>query len=381
MAEELDPLDVAQEAGASLAAVQSALGRAAEREVLLKPPSLLVRDAPRDSAPQSASFQRAEMFTLQWHITQACDLSCKHCYDRSQRPQVGLEQGLAVLDGLQRFCEERKVRGQVSFSGGNPLLHPEFDALYRAAAERGFVLGILGNPATKSRMQEILAISEPAFFQISLEGLAQHNDYIRGQGHFSRSLDFLEILSGLGVHSMVMLTLGRHNLDQVLPLARLLEGKADEFNFNRLALVGEGAALALPEKQDFQRFAREYLEAAADNPVMLLKDNLLNLARHEQGLPPFGGCTGFGCGAAFNFVSLLSDGEVHACRKFPSLIGNIYESSLGELYDSPAAAAYRAGPEECGACDLRAVCGGCLAVSHGLGLSELKERDPFCWRD
>ena len=379
--EELDPLAVAQEAGSSLAAVQSALGRAAEREVLLKPPSLLKRDAPRDSAPQSADFQRAEMFTLQWHITQACDLSCKHCYDRSQRPQVGLEQGLAILDDLQTFCRERRVRGQVTFSGGNPLLHPEFDTLYRAAAERGFVLGILGNPATKSRMEEILAISQPAFFQISLEGLAQHNDHIRGKGHFARSMDFLEILRELGVHSMVMLTLGRHNLDQVLPLARLLEGKADEFNFNRLALVGEGAALALPEKEDYRRFAGEYLEAAADNPVMLLKDNLLNLARHEQGLPPFGGCTGYGCGAAFNFVSLLSDGEIHACRKFPSLIGNIYENSLGEIYDSPAAAAYRAGPEDCRDCDLRAVCGGCLAVSHGLDLSELKKRDPFCWRD
>jgi selenobiotic family peptide radical SAM maturase len=379
--EELDPKEIAQEAGTSLASVLSALGEAAEREVLLKPPSLLVREAPRDSAPQSADFQRAEVFTLQWHITQTCDLSCKHCYDRSQRPPVSLEQGLEILDDLQDFCEERKVRGQVSFSGGNPLLHPEFDTLYGAAAERGFVLGILGNPTPKSRMEDILAICEPAFFQISLEGLAQHNDFIRGKGHFSRSMDFLKVLSDLGVYSMVMLTLGRHNLDQVLPLAKLLESEADEFNFNRLALVGEGAALALPERDDYRSFATEYLKAATDNPVMCLKDNLLNLARDEQGLPSFGGCTGYGCGAAFNFVSLLSDGEVHACRKFPSLIGNINESSLGEIYGSVAAAAYRAGPEDCRDCELRAVCGGCLAVSHGLGLSELKERDPFCWRN
>jgi selenobiotic family peptide radical SAM maturase len=379
--EELDPKEVAGEAGASLAAVKSALGRAAEREVLLKPPSLIRRSEPRKSALHSDEFQRAEMFTLQWHITQACDLSCKHCYDRSQRQQVSLEQGLAVLDDLERFCQERGVRGQVSFSGGNPLLHPDFNVLYRAAAERGFVLGILGNPTPKDRMEEILAIVEPAFFQISLEGLAQQNDYIRGEGHFARSLDFLDILRQLDIYSMVMLTLGRHNLDQVLPLGRLLEGKADEFNYNRLALVGEGAALALPEKDDYRRFAEEYLEAAADSPVMCLKDNLLNLIRQEQGLPSFGGCTGYGCGAAFNFVSLLSDGEVHACRKFPSQIGNINDSSLGDIYDSPAAASYRAGPEECGECDLRAVCGGCLAVSHGLGVNELKDRDPFCWRD
>jgi hypothetical protein len=51
---------------------------------------------------------------------------------------------------------------------------------------------------------------------------------------------------------------------------------------------------------------------------MGLKDNLLNLVLAEGGEAPFGGCTGNGCGAAFNFVTLLSDGEVHACRKFPS---------------------------------------------------------------
>ena len=34
-------------------------------------------------------------------------------------------------------------------------------------------------------------------------------------------------------------------------------------------------------------------------------------------MEPFGGCTGFGCGAAFNFMAVLPDGEVHACRKVP----------------------------------------------------------------
>lgn len=54
---------------------------------------------------------------------------------------------------------------------------------------------------------------------------------------------------------------------------------------------------------------------------MGLKDNLFNLVLAEGGEAPFGGCTGNGCGAAFNFVTLLSDGEVHACRKFPSPLG------------------------------------------------------------
>ncbi|MCF8040004.1 MAG: SPASM domain-containing protein, partial [Desulfohalobiaceae bacterium] len=94
--------------------------------------------------------------------------------------------------------------------------------------------------------------------------------------------------------------------------------------------------------------------------------------------PLFGGCTGFGCGAAFNFVSLLPDGEVHACRKFPSYLGNIFEQTFDDIYDSQQARAYRAGPAACRDCSIRPVCRGCPAVIQSLGLDVSKDRDPFC---
>jgi radical SAM protein with 4Fe4S-binding SPASM domain len=79
-------------------------------------------------------------------------------------------------------------------------------------------------------------------------------------------------------------------------------------------------------------------------------------------------------------VTLLSDGEVHACRKFPSPLGNILHASLSAIYDSEAASKYRRRPASCLQCALRCECGGCLAViqTHGLDIS--RDRDPFCFR-
>jgi radical SAM protein with 4Fe4S-binding SPASM domain len=121
------------------------------------------------------------------------------------------------------------------------------------------------------------------------------------------------------------------------------------------------------------------VEAAEINPVLGLKENLLNIVYHRKGLGLFGGCTGYGCGAAFNFVALLPDGEVHACRKFPSLMGSIFEQGLGEIYDSDLARHYRTGPLACRSCKLRPVCGGCQAVIFGAGLDPFQDRDPFCF--
>lgn len=379
--EGIEAKDVAPAGGLPVTAIEAAIDRAVDREILLKPETRIRRDPATFPMGKITNglYLSSSLFTLQWHITQACDLHCKHCYDRSERSPLALEKGLAILDDLLAFCRSRQVKGQVSFSGGNPLLYPHFIKLYRAATERGFGTAVLGNPAPRGRIEELLGIQGPNFFQVSLEGLRGPNDAIRGPGHFEKTLEFLGVLRELHIYSMVMLTLTRDNLDQVLPLAELLRGKTDSFTFNRLSQVGEGAKLQLPSPEAYRAFLESYLKAAETNPILTLKDNLINILFFQKGDDPFGGCTGFGCGAAFNFLTVLADGEVHACRKFPSLIGNVLEQSLGEIYESEAAKRYRAGTGACRACPIRPVCGGCLAVVHGHGLDVSKDRDPYCF--
>ncbi|PIE65590.1 MAG: selenobiotic family peptide radical SAM maturase [Desulfobacterales bacterium] len=318
-------------------------------------------------------------FTLQWHITQSCELNCRHCYDRSERKEVGLEEGRNLLDQLYNFCTRYHVQGQVTFTGGNPILHPQFEKLYRAAHERGFRIALLANPTRKSILEKLKAIQMPEFYQISLEGLEEHNDYIRGRGHFQRSLQFLDLLKDLDIYSMVMLTLTRANVNQVLPLAEILRDRVDSFTFNRLAMVGEGASLASVEPKDYRNFLADYRKAAEKNPVMRLKDNLFNLLHYQQELPLMSGCTGYGCGAAFNFVSVLPDGQVHACRKFPSPIGDLNEQDLLTIYESDLAVKYRKGASSCFQCRIRPLCGGCPAVSYGFNKDPLHEIDPYCF--
>jgi selenobiotic family peptide radical SAM maturase len=379
--EKIDRKDVARTGALPVAAVDAAVGRAVEKGMLLAPGSGIRRDFPtiEPSCCSTGQYLESPAFTLQWHVTQACDLHCRHCYDRSDRSMLSLDAALRILDDLDGFCRRKHVKGQISFTGGNPLLHPDFSAIYQAAADLGFALAVLGNPAPRGRIEELISIQRPGFFQVSLEGLPEYNDYVRGSGHFERVMEFLDLLRDLDVYSMVMLTLSRDNLGQIIPLGERLRGRTDAFYFNRLAQVGEGASLELPAKQDYVAFLENYLSAAKENPVLGLKDNLINVLFRRNGEAPFGGCTGFGCGAAFNFLSLLPDGEVHACRKFPSAIGNVLSQSLEEIYDSDMARRYRSGCVECLPCSLRPVCGGCLACAYSHGLNIFQQKDPFCF--
>ena len=333
--EGLESERVALQGDLHVAKVDAALDRATDMGILRRPSSLLCRNIIPEHVHQPSL--TTDAFAIQWHITQACDLHCKHCYDRSKRSSLQYDAALKILDDLYRFCRDRYVSGHVIFTGGNPLLYPEFLNLYQEASERNLRIAILGNPCSQTWVEDLIAIQKPRFFQVSLEGLPEHNDLIRGKGHFERVLAFLGLLRELDVYSMVMLTLTRDNMGQVLPLCEMLRPHTDAFYFNRLSMVGEGAKLQLPSPEDYESFLGKYLEASETNSIMGLKDSLFNIIKHRKGMPLFDGCTGYGCGAGFNFVSILSDGQVHACRKFPSPMGNILDSSLAEIYDSAIA--------------------------------------------
>ena len=364
----------------TVGALDSLLFQAASEGLILKPPAKIRRgeDFPRGKDIDNTFFS-SPVFTLQWHLTQACDLSCRHCYDRSNRKTQGLGEAYRIFDSLFSFCQQHHVYGQVTFTGGNPFLYSHFFEVYQRAAEMGFLTAVLGNPVTAEQLDRMAAIQRPEFYQISIEGLQKHNDYIRGDGHFDRSLAFLALLKQKNIYSMVMLTLTKDNMDQVLPLAAILEDQVDLFTFNRLAAVGEGAALRPVPCDSYPAFLASYLEASNGSQTMGLKDNLLNILCADGKRKIFGGCAGFGCGAAFNFVSLLPDGEVHACRKFPSPIGHISSHSFSQIYHSEKAKKYRQGAAECHSCRIRPVCGGCLAVSWASGQDIFIQKDPYCF--
>lgn len=373
--------DAAAAAGVAPDRIARAVDAALRAGVVVGPRPGIRRDPaafpiPRDTPEELIATRH---FTLQWHLTNSCDLDCRHCYDRTRMEALPLDRALAVLDDFVAFCRRRRLRGELCLTGGNPLLYPRFKELYRAVAATGLPVSFLGNPTRPELLDELIAIRRPESFQISLEGLEPYNDEIRGRGSFARALEFLALLRERDVFSVVMLTLGRGNLDQVLPLAELLRDRADSLTFNRLAQVGEGAALAVPEREAFAAFLDAFEAAARGNPVLQFKDNLFNIGRHEHGQPLVGGCTGFGCGAAFNFFALLPTGEAHACRKFPSPIGDVLADGIEGVYQSAAARRYRSGSAGCRSCPIRVSCGGCMAVAHGAGLDPFVDVDPHCF--
>ncbi|MFP4522047.1 MAG: thio(seleno)oxazole modification radical SAM maturase SbtM [Fibrobacterota bacterium] len=380
ISEDISLEEAARAAGVSPSRVFQIMMDVRKRAIITGPRSEIIRDNSVYSDPDSVRrhLLSDDTFSLQWHITNRCDLNCRHCYDRDTPDSLNMETAVKVLDNLEELCFEKKTRGHISFSGGNPYLSPHFFEIYKMAADRGFSSSILGNPVSDKVIKKTINIAKPTFFQVSLEGLSETNDYIRGEGFFNKVMDFLKVLRENNISSAVMLTLTEKNIDEVIPLARFLKGRTDHFTYNRLSLEGHGSSLSAALKEKYREFAADYVEYAEKNEHAGYKDNLLNIELEKRGRF-FDGCTGSGCGAAWNFFALLPDSRVFACRKFTSPIGNIENKSLIDIYESEKAKAYRRGAFECSGCRIRHICGGCMAATAGEGMDFLVKKDPYCF--
>ncbi len=69
-------------------------------------------------------------FPFQWHITDACDQRCRHCYIYAEGapPQVTMpyETTEFVVAQMLALCERIGREPYVYLTGGDPILHPDF---------------------------------------------------------------------------------------------------------------------------------------------------------------------------------------------------------------------------------------------------------------
>ena len=116
--------------------------------------------------------------------TLRCNFSCRHCI--FECPQEGdLDPGAfrRTLDGLL----PHRLKS-LTFTGGEPILHPEFDSMVDEAGARGLSFGIVSNGWFYERYEPIVIRNRHLFsgFNFSLDGLQDTHDDVRGSGSFRR---------------------------------------------------------------------------------------------------------------------------------------------------------------------------------------------------
>jgi len=178
---------------------------------------------------------------LELQITDRCNLRCRHCYIGD-----GHHQDL-LINQIQRVLKEfEEIQGlRLLLSGGEPLLHPHFWKINEILRSYGFrsVLLSNGTKITKEAAQKLLVHE----VQLSLDGMKEGHDSLRGKDTFDQVLKAMDYLQRANIQVSVATMIHRKNLEEFDQLASLLQSKEiKEWNVDVPCLEGR-----LKENQEF----------------------------------------------------------------------------------------------------------------------------------
>lgn len=331
---------------------------------------------------------RGEPFVIQWHLDLRCNLACTHCYHPADsRAAAGTPaQRTATLATLLAFLAARPEGGRLHLAGGEPFLCADLPDLVATARGRGVGCRVLSN-GTRVSPEQAAALARAGVLgvQVSIEGLQESHDRIRGEGSFSRALQGVRTLRSAGVQVTLAMTVHQGNLGDLDALAALAAVEADRFYVSRLVPLGRGADLggmlgAAAWGRVLERLRR--LQTRLPIPLALRDPTvrpLLAAPWHARQSPVLAGCA-----AGWGTLTVESDGTLMPCRRMGVSLGRLGEVSLQAVWDHhPLLASLRDRDQlqgACGRCDYRWVCGGCRAFAVQLEGNPLGA-DPQCpWR-
>ncbi len=305
--------------------------------------SLLTSPEIEDYDGRAGALQLNHLKECWLHITDQCNLSCRHClFSCSAKTQTTLS-----LESIKTVVSDAYGLGTRVFylTGGEPLVHPDFQQICRLVLFDfpDTMLAILTNgillPEQRSFLQSLP--SDRLFLQVSLDGLEDVNDDLRGKGSFAKIVNGLTALDGLGLQttlSMAVTPDNRHQMTDMVSLAA--RHNINSVHYMWLLNTGRASGLSyVPADALFSDLVQSHALAKKNNVTI---DNISNLSAQVFSTPG----TRYDLGnAGWESLAIGPNGSVYPT---PALIGrkdtvcgHISENLENVWRNSPALASLR----------------------------------------
>ena len=332
-------------------------------------------------------------FHIQWHITDLCNLRCRHCYQdvfnsRNDLPFSDMEK---IFLNIEDFVGIHGKRLVLDITGGEPFLHKRWKDILSlvSAPEVTQEIGIITNGFPLD--EEIVSFLETAdkfkSLKISAEGAtAESYEFFRGRGTYEKFMECCRLVRGRlqGKDRTLMFTVARENTGQVTPMLELME----TYDFNKLIIErfipwGRGRRMSggsVISREEWER-------------ILVLLCEKCGIETDMDGLLPYRGFMvkrdgrrgrfhlfGAPCIVGVDGIAVMPDGTVFPCRRFPLGIGNLKETSLAQIWEQSEVLKTVRDKSllkgKCEGCKIKN-CRGCRALAYSM-TGDFMEEDALC---
>ena len=260
-----------------------------------------------------------------WNSTRTCNLTCRHCYMSSDaklyKDELSTEEAKQFIDDLADF----KVP-VILFSGGEPLIRPDFFELAAYAEKKGIrpTLSTNGTLITREVAQKIKDIGI-GYVGISLDGLRDVNDKFRGkEGAFDAAMQGIKNCVAVDQRVGLRFTINHHNIQELERIFDFIEAE----NINRVCfyhLVYSGRGNQMMDEDVTAEESRKAMDIiirrTKDFEARGLKKEILTVDNH--------------CDGIYMYLKAVSEGDTVVAKQIEKYIamngGNRSGIAFGEV--------------------------------------------------
>ena len=305
---------------------------------------------------------RPALYSVQYALTYRCNAACVHCYAQGADAAAPAE---LAMDEVRRIFRELADLGclHCTVTGGEPLLHAEFETIWTMLAEQGFRRLLFTNATLASeRIAAFLREMPPDWIEVSLLGAdaATHDALTRRAGSFEAALVGIRRLERAGLRVRVKTPVMQGNAHQISAIRALAATLGDgSFRLDG-QLMGDYRgrldidALRVPAEQLAEI---ESLHGAGDAESWCHEATRLAGFKRDRL---------YACGAGRQSAYLSPWGDLHPCLSAQHIACSLREHPAAEAWRRlQEALADRCFPADhpCRDCDAFVFCQNCPAVA------------------
>jgi radical SAM protein with 4Fe4S-binding SPASM domain len=339
-----------------------------------------------------------------WNITQACNLSCKHCYQNARhKPDPDELTTDEKLDLVDQMGEEYVPF--VALAGGEPLVTRDLWKVLERCAQRGLhvTLATNGTMLTREVCQRLKA-ANVKYVEVSLDNIRpeEHDEFRGMRGAWARTIQGIRNSVAEGLRTGMACCFTRHTahtVDQIVKFA--IDLGCHTFSHFNFIPVGRGREII---DEDLTPGQRELLLRKLYRHLVEWKITVVSTAPQfgraciiygpEEGLFATGHAGRGpgkktmvlsryigGCGTGRCYCAIQPNGVITPCVYLPTeKVGDIRQRKLAQIWNNPLFAMLSDREDRgdhCGVCDYRHYCGGCRARAFAY-TGDLQAGDPGC---
>ncbi len=321
---------------------------------------------------------------ISWNTTQACNISCIHCYrDAGTRraDELNTAEGKKLLDEMASAGFQIVI-----LSGGEPLLRPDIYELISYARSIGLrpVLGTNGIIITEEVAANLKnAGLLVAGISVDSRDKTRHDWFRQSNGAWEKTMQGIAACRKAGLPFQIHTTVMNWNEKEVTDITDLaVELGAIAHHVFFLVPTGRGKDIedTTLKTDQYEALLTRILDKQAQVSIELkptCAPQFMRMAK-ERNIP-----MRFtrGCLAGTAYCVVLPNGDVHPCPYLPIKVGNVRQTAFDTLWrDSAMFNELRHQPLKggCGTCGFDQICGGCRARAYYYSDGDYMAEEPWC---